>query len=102
MDGSKVLALDGNAIPTGEFIDVTDTPYDFRTAQKISSRWNDTVDLCGQGWFSLVTEPQSFDRLVTQVVKATIQVGFTIRPNLLLPALLSGATSRESGAYGGI
>lgn len=26
-----------------------DTSHDFRTAQEIGSRWNDTVGLCGAG-----------------------------------------------------
>ncbi|TFK37170.1 galactose mutarotase-like protein [Crucibulum laeve] len=34
VDGSRVIALDGNAVPT---------------EQKIGARWNDTIDLCGQG-----------------------------------------------------
>jgi len=46
---SRVITLDGNAIPTGEFTNVTGTPYDFRRASKIGARWNDTLNLCGQG-----------------------------------------------------
>ncbi|KAF8993645.1 galactose mutarotase-like protein [Cyathus striatus] len=49
VSGSRVLALDGNAIPTGDFINVTGTVFDFRTEQTIGARWNETVDLCGPG-----------------------------------------------------
>ncbi|KAF8152910.1 galactose mutarotase-like protein [Crassisporium funariophilum] len=49
VDSSRVLDLDGDAIPTGKFIDVTGTPFDFRKEQKIGARWNDTVNLCGDG-----------------------------------------------------
>lgn len=49
IDASKVVALDGNAIPTGAFINVQGTPFDFRKPQKLSARWDKTVDLCSQG-----------------------------------------------------
>ncbi|KAF8068039.1 galactose mutarotase-like protein [Lyophyllum atratum] len=49
VDSSRVIALDGNAIPTGDFIAVGGTPFDFRKEKKIGARWNDTIDLCGQG-----------------------------------------------------
>ncbi|KAI0751948.1 galactose mutarotase-like protein [Daedaleopsis nitida] len=47
LEASRVVAVDGTLIPTGEFTNVSDTALDFRTAQKIGSRWNDTVGLCG-------------------------------------------------------
>ncbi|KAF8661212.1 hypothetical protein AX16_001492 [Volvariella volvacea WC 439] len=46
---SDVIELDNLAIPTGKFIDVSGTPFDFRNAQAVGARWNDTVDLCGNG-----------------------------------------------------
>ncbi|EIN08587.1 galactose mutarotase-like protein [Punctularia strigosozonata HHB-11173 SS5] len=49
VDGSKVVAVDSNAIPTGSFINVTGSPFDFRTTQKIGARWNETINLCGEG-----------------------------------------------------
>ncbi|KAM5537817.1 hypothetical protein V8D89_008585 [Ganoderma adspersum] len=49
VDASRVVAVDGDAIPTGDLIDVGGTPFDFRETQKIGARWNDTVDLCGGG-----------------------------------------------------
>ncbi|GLB38921.1 putative aldose 1-epimerase [Lyophyllum shimeji] len=49
VDASRVIDVDGDAIPTGEFIDVGGTPFDFRQEQKIGSRWNDTINLCGGG-----------------------------------------------------
>lgn len=49
VDGSRVVTVDGDAIPTGEFIQVERTPFDFRTPETIGARWDDTVDLCGGG-----------------------------------------------------
>ena len=46
VDASRVVAVDGDAIPTGEFIDVAGTPFDFRTPERIDFRWNETVGLC--------------------------------------------------------
>ncbi|KAH8094474.1 galactose mutarotase-like protein [Cristinia sonorae] len=47
VDSSKVVAVDGDAIPTGEFIDVSGTVFDFRETEKIGFRFNETVGLCG-------------------------------------------------------
>ena len=49
VDSSRVVAVDGDAIPTGDFIDVTDTPFDFRETKPIDWDWNQTVGLCGGG-----------------------------------------------------
>lgn len=49
VDASRVVAVDGDAVPTGPFIDVEGTAFDFRTTQAIGERWNDTFDLCGSG-----------------------------------------------------
>ncbi|KAF8638984.1 hypothetical protein AX17_001816 [Amanita inopinata Kibby_2008] len=49
VDASRVIALDGNAVPTGEFVDVTGTPLDFRQERKIGARWNNTDGLCEVG-----------------------------------------------------
>ncbi|THH08099.1 hypothetical protein EW145_g2927 [Phellinidium pouzarii] len=49
VDGSKVIATDSIQIPTGDFIEVEGTAYDFQNAQKIGWKWNDTVDFCGAG-----------------------------------------------------
>ena len=49
VDASRVVAVDGDAIPTGEFIDVEGTPFDFREARAIGARWGETVGLCGGG-----------------------------------------------------
>ena len=46
VDSSRVVAVDGDAIPTGEFIDVEGTPFDFRTPERIDFRWNETAGLC--------------------------------------------------------
>ncbi|GJE96237.1 galactose mutarotase [Phanerochaete sordida] len=49
VDASRVVEVDGDAIPTGNFINVAGTPWDFRTPQKIDYRFNETVGLCGGG-----------------------------------------------------
>ncbi|OJT14643.1 Aldose 1-epimerase [Trametes pubescens] len=49
VDASRVVAVDSDAVPTGPFIDVEGTAFDFRTTQAIGERWNDTFDLCGPG-----------------------------------------------------
>ncbi|KAJ3517703.1 hypothetical protein NLJ89_g330 [Agrocybe chaxingu] len=49
VDASRVIATNEINIPTGKFIDVTKTPYDFRKETKVGARWNETVDLCGSG-----------------------------------------------------
>ena len=49
VDASRVVAVDGDAIPTGDLIDVGGTPFDFRETQAIGARWNDTLGLCGGG-----------------------------------------------------
>lgn len=49
VDASRVVQVDGDAIPTGEFINVTGTPWDFTTPHKIDYRFNETVGLCGAG-----------------------------------------------------
>lgn len=51
VDASKVVDVDGDAIPTGKFINVTGNPFDFRKEEKIGARWNATQDLCGLGPF---------------------------------------------------
>jgi len=49
IDSSRVVHLDGNAVPLGDFIEASGTPFDYRTAQKVGARWNATQDLCGLG-----------------------------------------------------
>ncbi|KAF9456954.1 galactose mutarotase-like protein [Collybia nuda] len=49
VDASRVIDVDGNLIPTGDFINVDGTPFDFRKEQAIGARWNDTFNLCGSG-----------------------------------------------------
>ena len=53
VDGSRVVAVDSNAVPTGEFIDVEGTPLDFRKTQAIGARWDKTIDLCGSGTWAV-------------------------------------------------
>ncbi|KAG6820189.1 hypothetical protein H0H93_004182 [Arthromyces matolae] len=49
IDSSKVIAVDSNAIPTGNFVQVEGTPFNFKNEEKIGARWNDTINLCGSG-----------------------------------------------------
>lgn len=49
IDASKVPAVDGDSIPTGPFIDIRGNVLDFRTAQEIGARINDTFGVCGVG-----------------------------------------------------
>ena len=49
VDASRVIDVDGNAIPTGKFVDVQGSPFDFRQARRIGERWDETVGLCGEG-----------------------------------------------------
>ncbi|KAH9910660.1 galactose mutarotase-like protein [Epithele typhae] len=46
VDSSRVVAVDGDAIPTGDFINVAGTPFDFRTPRSIDWDWDETVGLC--------------------------------------------------------
>lgn len=56
------MEVDGDAIPTGDFIDVKGTPFDFRTPEKIDFRWNETVGLCGGG--KLISIPFNYSLIV--------------------------------------
>jgi len=49
IDASRVIHLDGDAIPLGDFIHAGGTPFDFRKAHKVGANFNATKDLCGQG-----------------------------------------------------
>ncbi|TFK98452.1 galactose-1-epimerase [Pterulicium gracile] len=52
MDASRVLATDGNGVPTGEFIDVKDDHrFDFRKERPIDKYWEETQGLCGAGGY---------------------------------------------------
>lgn len=42
INADRILKTTDNLLPTGEFIDVKDTPYDFRAAKKIGSLLLDT------------------------------------------------------------
>ncbi len=42
INSDKTTAVDSHLIPTGEFLDVAGTPFDFRTPTTIGSRINDT------------------------------------------------------------
>ncbi|KAL5478654.1 hypothetical protein ACEPAI_1931 [Sanghuangporus weigelae] len=45
------MATDSIAIPTGNFINIDDTAYDFQVAREIGASWNETDEYCGcQGY----------------------------------------------------
>lgn len=49
IDGSRYLKTDSTGIPTGDIINVSGTPLDFRAPTKIGARFGQTVGLCGPG-----------------------------------------------------
>ncbi|KAJ3571129.1 hypothetical protein NP233_g3966 [Leucocoprinus birnbaumii] len=49
VDASKVVHLDGNAIPDGDFINVNGTLFDFRKGKQVGENWNETQNMCGTG-----------------------------------------------------
>ncbi|KAF8920625.1 galactose mutarotase-like domain-containing protein [Mucidula mucida] len=52
IDGDKVIEIDGDSIPTGDFINVEHDPmFDFRDGRLIGENWNATKDLCGTGCY---------------------------------------------------
>jgi aldose 1-epimerase len=61
IDASRVIALDDNAVPTGDFISVDSSPFDFRKGMKIGARWNDTIGLSGSGMISCPSLLSYFD-----------------------------------------
>ncbi|KAG5350683.1 hypothetical protein C0989_009821 [Termitomyces sp. Mn162] len=96
VDSSKVIAVDSNAIPTGDFIQVEGTPFDFTKEQEIGARWNDTVNLCGSGLSLLCLIRLCLKPL--QVVKAMIMLGFTTTMKATELEVHSGAISPVSGS----
>jgi aldose 1-epimerase len=49
MDAGKVIEIDSNGVPTGNFISVDGNAYDFRKPQQIGARWDQTLNYCGVG-----------------------------------------------------
>lgn len=49
INGSRVLEVTPNGLPTGAITDVEASPFDFRTAIKIGARWDETMNLGGPG-----------------------------------------------------
>lgn len=49
LDASKIVHLDGNAIPYGDFIETSGTIFDFKNGKMIGENFNQTVDNCGTG-----------------------------------------------------
>ena len=58
---SRVVAVDGDALPTGDFVDVAGTPFDFREPKPIDWRWDETAGLCGGGWSCCASRAASTD-----------------------------------------
>ena len=52
INSDKITAVDSHLIPTGEYLDVTNTPFDFRTPTAIGKRINDpnTILQYGPGY----------------------------------------------------
>lgn len=46
VDADRVIATNDLSIPTGEFISVDKTPFDFLKPHKLSDRWNETPTIC--------------------------------------------------------
>ncbi|EKM76908.1 hypothetical protein AGABI1DRAFT_115560 [Agaricus bisporus var. burnettii JB137-S8] len=49
LDASRIVHLDGNAIPYGDFIETSGTIFDFKNGKMIGENFNQTVDNCGTG-----------------------------------------------------
>lgn len=49
INGSRILEVTPNGLPTGAVTDVEASPFDFRTAMKIGARWDETTNLGGPG-----------------------------------------------------
>ena len=49
VDADRVIALDSNGIPTGAFIDVGGTAFDFRESRAFKPRWDETEGITGEG-----------------------------------------------------
>lgn len=61
VDADKVIELDGNAIPTGKFINVEGTVFDFRTPKAQGAQWNQTQGLCRDRASFLVTHTETLN-----------------------------------------
>lgn len=82
IDGSRVVAIDGEEIPTGAFTDVEGTVFDYRTPERIGYRLNSTDVVCGEGeCFSFLTLQQNKQSTSTSqdVSDMTIAGSTTIR-----------------------
>jgi hypothetical protein len=93
------VEVDGDAIPTGNFINVTGTPWDFTSPQKIDYRWNETVGLCGGGSSSDITFIYDLRHVlrVPKAVVATTIAGYTTTQRSRSPGFLSGVMCLVSG-----
>lgn len=101
LDASRVVHLDGNAIPLGDFIDTTDTIFDFKNARKIGTNWTETQNLCGSGAllpFQFRSCCLSVFYRLHQVVKDSTTVGFTTRTRVAALGHHYGVKILESGA----
>jgi len=97
IDSSRVLHLDGNAVPTGEFDQAAGTPFDFRQEQKIGARWNATQDLCGLGEFIPFKSAPHAHTCPFQDARAMTIVGFMIAMRVIVPEHLFGVINLVLG-----
>ncbi|KAM6492142.1 galactose mutarotase-like protein [Amanita muscaria] len=49
LDASRTIAVDGNQVPTGPFLNVEGTPFDFRHESRINKYQDNSGNLCGSG-----------------------------------------------------
>lgn len=49
VDSSQMLDVDGGFIPTGKFVDIAGTPFDFKNQRSLLSKWHSTLDIIEQG-----------------------------------------------------
>ncbi len=59
VSGDKISVVDGDLVPVGEYLDVTDTAYDFREFHKIGERLNDEITGYDNNYFITKDEPIS-------------------------------------------
>ncbi len=59
VSGDRISVVDEDLIPVGEYLEVADTPYDFREFHKIGERLNDDIKGYDNNYFITRDEPVS-------------------------------------------
>lgn len=81
-DVDQVVATDGILIPTGDFIDVQETAYDFTTEEFIGARLNQTEEYCGTGctgYDTCFNRKKSYDQSSLAVQLRSKESGIRLR-----------------------